>query len=156
MSDLFGTKETQVIKKKSESVKYVVSNDMAIEEIDAIEENFGSLDEIQTQVFLDAIKRGLLTFDRDSEKIVYKLEKPAGAIKECQFHELSTSELQEISKNDIVRANQKGEMSINMKETQLRRTVIALHKILGHSLLDIDKIKKRDIGVIMVIVDFLG
>lgn len=150
MTDLFGTNSTQ------DSKKYPVSNEVAQKEIDAIEESFGSLNDIQKEVFIDAIKRGFLYYDEDSDKIVYKLEKPIGSLKECQFHELTTSELQELSKNDIVRANQKGEMSINMKESQLRRTIVALHKILGHSLLDIDKIKKRDLGVIMVIVDFLG
>lgn len=152
MSELF----PNVKEEKKESKSYKVSLDVTLQEIEKIEDELGTLSEIQRETFVDSIRRGNLSFNSAETVLTYKLEKPVGQITELKFPELSTSQLQEISKGDVISANQKGEMQIAMKSVQIQRAVRLLNKVCNCSLSDIDKIKKRDLGVILMIADFLG
>lgn len=151
-----GYKMSELFPAPDKKTNYKVADEVALQTIEDIEEEFGELTFEQKTVFIDSIKRGNLSFSKSNCALEYKLEKKAGEISEISIPELNTSQLREISKGDIIKANQKGEMSIALKDQQIQRVVRFLHIVCNCKLMDIDKIKKRDLGVIIMLVDFLG
>jgi len=132
-----------------------VSQDVALEIIDSIEDELGSMDEVQKAVVLDRIQRGLIDFDKSNSIISFTFEKPVGDYKSVNFRELATQELMKINKGEVVTGDQKGNFEIALKSQKMQKTYRMLIE-LGGKPTEIDKLKKRDFEVCMVLSDFLG
>ena len=152
--------EAELFKDQKENLKekskFKVDAETANNEIDLIEEEFGSLTEEQKIIFKDSIQRGNLSFDSETSTLNYTLEKPVGTLKQIVFPEPSAGELQEISKGDNVNLDKKGDTKVNLKKMSIDRCILFLNKICNCKPNDINDIKKRDFGVLVSITDFLS
>lgn len=141
--------------------KYKVSEDVALQELNAIEEEHGELSSEYKSLFTEWIRLGIISFDSKSGEIIQKLTKSKLTNPEIRFPELSPSQCQELAglESFSMSADAKGksgELKFQMKKIKIDKAMRFLNKVSGLAPSEIEKIKKSDFEISVVIVDFLS
>jgi len=140
---------------------YVISKEVADDQLNAMEEEFGAVSEEVKPVLLDAIRRGLIDFDQDGATVTYLLQKPVRIdgkeenLESITLHEPCYSEIDRINSTMKVKADSNANFEVDgtMTNRQVARIIIVLG---GISTSTMDKIKRRDYAVLEALSDFFG
>lgn len=140
---------------------YVIAPELAEEELKAMEEEFGAVSTIEKRaVLLDAIKRGLIDFNPEIPSVTYHLQKPVlmdkgEKLEKITLHEPVFSEIDRINKSLTVQADKSGNFiaDATLELRLIARTIIVLGDISTGTM---DKISRRDFGVLAAVTDFFG
>ncbi len=129
-----------------------VSIDVAIKELEQIEEEFGALSNGPREIVLDAIQRGNIIFDSSKNEITYFLQKPitldnGKQFEEVLFYEPDLKTMNMVSKGLKITANDKKEFKLDadaQRQTMTRLVTVMTGQPIGV----IERIVRRDVAVL--------
>jgi len=140
---------------------YPVSEDVADEQLEAMEEEFGELGDAASRAVLhDAIQRGLLDLDRDNVSVTYRLQKPISlddgqTLSELHLTEPDVSQIEQINKGIKLSFDKNGNATTDASvQTQQTKRTIAVVAGIPDALLN--RVKRRDWAVMEALSGFFG
>lgn len=140
--------------------KYVISEDVAADTLERIEEEFGACADSSRPIVLDAIRRGLIDFDETEAALSYSLQKPVELkngqrLERVTLREPDYAQIERINKGIEIKIDAKGGGTIDAS-VQARQVARIVCVIGGVSPVQFDQIKRRDYAVLEAIAGFFG
>lgn len=141
-------------------MEYVISEDVAQSQLDAMEEEFGPLDPANAEAVFRAIRAGLLEFDESEGSITYMLQKPPETqssldLSSVTFREPGAKEMEKINKGLTVKTDRNGNAEFDASAGVAQAIRLMVH-VGGWPLAAAEKVKRRDMQVLQALIGFFG
>jgi hypothetical protein len=141
-------------------MEYAVSEELAIQELESIENEFQRADESYRDNLILAIQKGQLEFDSQKKEILYRLNSPVenggSMLTEIRFQEPNVFQLREIAKTSEMETDKSMKFKVSMEKMAVDKVLGVLTHICGVPNGVAFKIKAKDYKVIEGIADFLS
>lgn len=138
--------------------EHVMAPEVAEQEYQRMVRCFGvDVDPDSKAAIIDAIERGLITFDDEAEEVSYKLQRPVSAgetLTVVKMHELTAAELEYVNKGFVVEGS--GSSIRADASAVYTKTIRTIVKMSGCALAAANKIKKRDFVILQALANFFA